>query len=1013
MAWAREGGDKTHSNAVHYKKEQWTRQIRECFNLIKEEVKELIDGYQIFQSMELEDIENDHDAAEKALCEIHDIGIAQVRERAEKYKSLQNDPQFKALKDAFDLWCALWFWPADQIESAPSPSKFYNKNISIEAWNIARKTAEQQKFFHWELEYPDVFSHNAKGFDAVLGNPPWDIAKPNSKEFFSAIDPLYRGYGKQEAISKQKQYFTGDAAIENQWLQYNAFFKSMANWTRFAGHPFGDRVTTDSNGRQKHDLPIGERGAKSFETSVQRHAQWKSKRLETKGYADASHPFCHQGGGDINLYKLFLEQTHALLKDGGRLGFVVPSGIYSDHGTGALRTLFIEHCKWEWLFGFENRDKIFDIDGRFKFNPVIIEKGGCTKEIQTGFMHRQLADWEDAERHAIGYPGENVIKFSPRSRALLEIQSSRDLEILDKIYSNSVLLGDQGPEGWGIRYATEFHMTNDSKLFPPRPKWEQWGYQPDEYSRWIKGPWQPIEALYAELGVKAPNEDERRCAQPPYDKLPISRADIPEGVILSLDASQFIREDEIPEVTFTEASGKPLTIKLGRGRDAEEYEIIGPAIALPLYEGRMIGQFDFSQKGWVSGSGRSAVWRDIQWKEKEIDPQFLMSQQYFEDCYMIPSLLQYDNETDDEKTFEELIHDKFQRANLRLSLCFRNVFMDVGSATNRRSMIASLIGKNPSGNKTPLLKSNAEPFNPNCQEKLNGQLNSFVYDFALRNRLVGTTLNYYIIDETPLSDQKNNSTLDNLSLFVKNLTCGHQSMSMWWLFSKVSAKGCWKYKWTLSDHERVRQRCIVEALASLSFGLSCADLEWIFQDCDIPVQSFVNTDIKKYFNFKGFWRIDKDKHPEHRLTVLSLIAFHDLEQKIADCGDDRQKGIETFMNQNNGEGWMLPETLRLADYGLGYDERAKQHQPVRECFGPRFFDWQLAQDPEESWRECHLHARNLLGPEGYQALLDQIEGKAPEKTTLDAPSATPRAKKVKKKHVQLTLFDTDGKSQES
>lgn len=133
---------------------------------------------------------------------------------------------------------------------------------------------------------------------------------------------------------------------------------------------------------------------------------------------------------------------------------------------------------------------------------------------------------------------------------------------------------------------------------------------------------------------------------------------------------------------------------------------------------------------------------------------------------------------------------------------------------------------------------------------------------------------------------------------------------------------------------------------------------------------------------KGFWRVDKDKPPEHRLTVLSLVAFHDLQQKIDEWGGDKEKGIEAFCNQNEGEGWMLPETLRLADYGLGHDERAQTHQPVRECFGPRFYPWQLQQPPEESWRECHLHARNLLGREGYQALLDELEGKKYE----DAPN---------------------------
>jgi len=63
----------------------------------------------------------------------------------------------------------------------------------------------------------------------------------------------------------------------------------------------------------------------------------------------------------------------------------------------------------------------------------------------------------------------------------------------------------------------------------------------------------------------------------------------------------------------------------------------------------------------------------------------------------------------------------------------------------------------------------------------------------------------------------------------------------------------------------------------------------------------------------------------------------------------------------------------MADYGLGHDDRAKEPQPVASRLGPRFYDWQLAQSPEESWRECELHARNLLGEVGYQALLTDIE----------------------------------------
>src|ERR1035438_5258524 len=70
-------------------------------------------------------------------------------------------------------------------------------------------------------------------------------------------------------------------------------------------------------------------------------------------------------------------------------------------------------------------------------------------------------------------------------------------------------------------------------------------------------------------------------------------------------------------------------------------------------------------------------------------------------------------------------------------------------------------------------------------------------------------------------------------------------------------------------------------------------------------------------------------------------------------------GFEAFHAQNESEGWMLPETLRLADYGLGHDDRAKEHQPVASALGPRFYPWQLEQSAEESWEECQRHAEVL------------------------------------------------------
>jgi hypothetical protein len=89
-----------------------------------------------------------------------------------------------------------------------------------------------------------------------------------------------------------------------------------------------------------------------------------------------------------------------------------------------------------------------------------------------------------------------------------------------------------------------------------------------------------------------------------------------------------------------------------------------------------------------------------------------------------------------------------------------------------------------------------------------------------------------------------------------------------------------------------------------------------------------------------------------------MVAFAELRDKIQSIGD-REAAVEAFLSQHDGDGWMLPEALRLADYGLGHGDRAKQPEPVASRLGPRFYDWQLAQTNEESWRECKLHAANL------------------------------------------------------
>jgi len=250
-----------------------------------------------------------------------------------------------------------------------------------------------------------------------------------------------------------------------------------------------------------------------------------------------------------------------------------------------------------------------------------------------------------------------------------------------------------------------------------------------------------------------------------------------------------------------------------------------------------------------------------------------------------------------------------------------------------------------------------------------GILSSLLFDYEIRARLGGNSLIWSVLAETAVARGVMKHERE-IAANTARLSLGSPFFASVWLpMHSSEALVPWRVLWRMTDASRVEARARHDSMVLALSGLRTEDVIHVLDGCDI-----VGDEAEVRLS-KGFWRVDKDKDPELWHTVLTLVAFHDLEEKIRACGGDREKGIEAYLNQNKGEGWMLPETLRLADYGLGHDDRTKEPQPVASRLGPRFYDWQLAQTPEESWRECHLHARNLLGEEGYKKLLDEIEGK--------------------------------------
>ncbi|MFY0538989.1 Eco57I restriction-modification methylase domain-containing protein [Nannocystis pusilla] len=93
------------------------------------------------------------------------------------------DAPGRKLAAIMDYWCALWFWPIDQVDALPTREQWLadveqllatddlDRVMASPALAVVRRVAGEQRFFHWEVAFPEVFA--AGGMDIVLGNPPW------------------------------------------------------------------------------------------------------------------------------------------------------------------------------------------------------------------------------------------------------------------------------------------------------------------------------------------------------------------------------------------------------------------------------------------------------------------------------------------------------------------------------------------------------------------------------------------------------------------------------------------------------------------------------------------------------------------------------------------------------------------------------------------------------------------------------------------------------------------------
>lgn len=274
----------------------------------------------------------------------------------------------------------------------------------------------------YELVFPEVFwpkgyTGARQGFDAVLGNPPWDAVRRDDDGFFAeyAINVL----DQKNAKAKRSAI---DAALRN-----TATAESY------------DRYVAALEARDR----INDRLFTVHQTRV-------AGELAGRGFYDD--------------YMLFAEKSLLVLASSGRLGVVLPSGAHANEGATGLRRLLFEKCSTECCISFENRQKLFEIDSRFKFALLVVAREAKSKPILCGFYKHDPTTLFTPQMELLPFSIDFIQNSGGDYLSLLELRSLPALDVASRCYLNSRRLGIVRREQQ-ITVGQEVNMTYEASRF--------------------------------------------------------------------------------------------------------------------------------------------------------------------------------------------------------------------------------------------------------------------------------------------------------------------------------------------------------------------------------------------------------------------------------------------------------------------------------------------------------------------------------------------------------------------
>jgi hypothetical protein len=778
--------------------------------------------------------------------------LPEVKAKARAFARYEASDQWQRLKLACDIYVASFFTP--KVGEVPSARTLVDMPVPTTGamWEAlsgtirsdivgdnASETSERNSALHWPLAFPAVMARG--GFDAVVGNPPWERIKLQEQEFFASRDTAIataKNKAARDKLIKALSLAEKDTPEHNLFLEFEAAKRAAEAASFFV--------------RKTGRFPLSGVGDVNTYALFAEHFSRLARRLKHSGKPS-----------QISLLQAIADTGGVREAPAGRAGMIVPTGIATDSSTSAFFGDLVSTKRLNALYDFENRDGIFPgVHRSFKFSTLSI---GPAKVANFAFFLHDVSMLEEKERRFTLSP-DQIAAINPNTKTAPVFRSRADAELTAKLYSKAPVLieerpdhpdGDKNP--WGISFQRMFDMSNDSEVFEGEETLERKGFnrisanwENSDGRRYVPlyeakmihhydHRWATYEGEDEEQGTRDVTLEEKQDPNfepTPRYWVPEDEVDMRASRVPTRLKSAFKKDDTegclkiLAEWVLGSTPGLNSQNPVASLRDIQAHlaSVLGSQATSSTVVGR-------SLQNWLSASAPRGV---------EMQRYTALDQ---DDLILIK---EYGGR------WLELAGDLIDRKKPRWLMGWR----DICRSSDERTVIACVYPFSGVSNKLPIMNlPNAKAIDAACMVS---NLSSLTFDYVSRQKIGSTSMNYFIYKQLPLlaPDQFHEADQNFIQPRILELTYTSHSMCPW-----AEDLGYTGAPFAFDPDRRAQLRAELDAFFAKKYGLTKDELRYVLDPNDVKGVDYPSE------TFRGLKNKEIKQFGEYRTQRLVLEAF--------------------------------------------------------------------------------------------------------------------------------------------